>query len=233
MAFVLGFIVTIFAGLLLLGVALAILRGVFQLIGLLLKLVLALAAVGAAGLAGGSLAAVAASLHGGVEVMPAALAGGGLAVLLAVLWGRVWLTEQSPLPTVQLEPEPYMPPEPEGDVAVQDAWARAEALLPHDVDQLRKLRGSCARVLRAVREDGWDHALRDAAVLVRKYVPALIERTAQLLPDADPPERGALRAELLHSFAAIAEKADAAVDVHRAAHREALDLRHTHVRRRD
>jgi|GEM_PF-6981516 len=229
MVVVIGIIVTVVVGLLLLGVAFVFVQLAIELVKLLLKLLLAAATVGAAGLAGGGIAALAASLHGVTNFVPAALAGGGVAAVAAIFWVRSLFT-RAVLPNPALPaPQPFTPPEPSGDEAVRDAWNRAEVLAPEDLTRLRAARHRCARALRAVREDGMDHELRDVTVRIRNHVAALVEETAILLGDADEPEQADLRAKLVHSLEAMGQRAGNAADAHRAARREALDLRHTHV----
>jgi hypothetical protein len=135
-------------------------------------------------------------------------------------------------PPVQAAPPASpVPIEPKGDEAVGAAWVLATEIVPASAVRFRQHREGCAALLHAADADGYDPALRDGAVLVRNHVPELVMRTQALLRGADSEDREGLCAELSRSLDAIGAKVADAVAAYRRTQREALAIRHTHVRR--
>lgn len=202
----------------------------------------------------GLLVSVAAAMAAGAVVWLLALLAGSddalafgaasaLVTLPLIIWGRSRtdrtlasgfdfdraLDQPSP-PRQPVQSEPEIAPEPEHDHAVTKAWANVSELLPIDAGQLADARAYCAQVLRASDDDGLDAELLDCAVLIRRHLPELVQRTLDLMPEASADERDDLARELVESLNAIGRRSEEALAEGRAQRRSALSVRHLHVR---
>jgi hypothetical protein len=98
------------------------------------------------------------------------------------------------------KPSPVVSPEPAGDESIGAAWILAEKIIPDGARRLPPMRAACAQLLHAANADGFDQALREGAILVRKHVPDLVKDTEALLRTADPDERDQLATDLSTSL---------------------------------
>lgn len=119
----------------------------------------------------------------------------------------------------------------ESDPGVRAAWDMARELLPLRPRKLRSARDRCAQLL-ALAEDpasGLDSGLIDAAALIRRNLPALVNDTAALWPVLDAAGRETHSAVLLENLDRLGRHAQREIARHRGVLEERLAVVHAHI----
>lgn len=120
-------------------------------------------------------------------------------------------------------------PEPSADALVATAWARAGRLAPGHRQRLASARAACAYVLHWAESDPFDMDAVACAVLIRKRLPELVEKTDHYCRLAERGERRGVIDAMVGDLDSLGRMAMTRVERAKAQLGESLAATRTHI----
>ena len=104
-------------------------------------------------------------------------------------------------------------------------------LAPDALGRLSAARESCAGLLRKMNNDvgSWENEWLEAATLIRRHIPPLVEETRRACDGADQNEREAICQQLVAALESLGRRAQDLLDRQRTSAVEEVTIRHTHL----